>query len=248
MDMAQATFAALERSPAQQSRLAQSLPSNEVTAQFPPNELLADAVGRNLNDAVVAFENASGTTRLASLVEPVSDVEVFRLLGDALYALGAAASARTAYAQAVDRFFEAWEPVEQVPPVTETLAHWAAVLIDIMTDAGACESETIPDPAWTERWHQLGDTPPDLCRLAKHDNDTEKPPLLPNIKKMFRHTVKCYEEPVSDTADHPNATWKRRFEMLNCYDLSGAKVRSMWLQLSAEVIEAEIAHALGGQR
>jgi hypothetical protein len=251
MEIAHASFEAIDRKPndtAQQAEWARELESDEVYAQSKPGMILAAAIDRNFITSAVAFENALGTTATAPLVEPISDVEVLRLLGDTWYAAGQAGSARTAYGQSVDKFIEANEPVVGVMEVTETLSRWAAVLIE----TGACGKDASPDPTWVEKWSRLGVAAPDVCGLIKPDDGTEKP-LLPTIQKLIRHRLTdCNVAPALPVADKPPAAGKdffapvrHRLEMLECYERKGL-VGPQTTPLSAEAIDAEIGQALAG--
>jgi hypothetical protein len=228
-----------------QSLLANKLESDEVYTQSEPGTKLRLASYHNLHAAIVAFENASGTTGSASLVEPFSDVEVLRKLGDAWYASGYPESALTTYAQAVDKFIEANEPVEQVAPLTDALIRWASLLVE-----QRCSKDPHPDPLWVEKWNRLGDSPPDVCRLSKPDDATEKPPLLATIQRTIRRSLSACRPPAILPAVLPDADKervaesRRRLDLLECEDREAAINLRQWPP--AETVDAEIRQALAG--
>jgi len=245
MEIALASFQAMDRKPidpAQQAQWARELESDEVYAQSKPSMILAAAIDRNLITSTVAFENASRTTAIAPLVELISDVEVFRRLGDTLYAGGQAGAARTAYSQSVEKYIEDHEPIEGVMEVTETLSRWAAVLIE--TDG--CGKDASPDPTWVEKWKRFGGAAPDVCGLIKPDDGTQKP-LLPTIQKLIRHRLTdCNVAPALPVMEKdPFGPIRHRWELLECYDRKGL-VGPQTPPLSADAIDAEIGQALAG--
>jgi hypothetical protein len=246
MEIAHASFDAVDRKPndALQAPWAHELESDEVYTQSKPSMILAAAIDRNIMTSSVAFENASGTTASAPLVEPISDVEVLRLLGDTYYAVGQTAPARIAYAQSVEKFIEANEPVEGVIEVTDTLSRWATVLIE----TGGCGKDASPDPIWAEKWSRLGDAAPDVCRLIQLDDGTQKPLLATMQKLIRRRLTDCNVAPVPPAAEKDwIASFRHRWEMLECYDRK-ALIDPQTLPLSAETIDAEIGNALAGLR
>jgi hypothetical protein len=246
MEIAHASFDAIDRKPSrdQQALWAHELESEEVYAQSKPSMILAAAIDRNFITSAVAFQNASGTTATAALVEPISDVLVLRLLGDTWYAAGQPAPARNAYAQSVEKFIEANEPVEGVVEVTDTLSRWATVLIE----TGGCGKDASPDPIWAEKWSRLGDAAPDVCRLIQPEDGSRKPLLPTMIKLIRRRLTDCSVAPVPPVSDKDLfGPLRHRWEMLECYDRK-VLIDPESLPLSAEAIDAEIGRALAGVR
>jgi hypothetical protein len=226
-------------------QLASELEPDDVYAESHPSMKLIFSAYHNLSAATVAFENASGTTGSARLVEPtISEVEMLRQLGDARYASGNPASALTAYAHAVDKFIESSEPVDEVPPLTDALIRWANILIE-----QGCGTDQHPDPVWVEKWNRLGDTPPNVCRLTKPGDSTEKP-LLPTIQKMIRLSLTgCKVSAVAPDAEEDWTDWvagsTRRLKMLECLDQEVADNQKPWPP--AETVDGEIRQALAGR-
>jgi hypothetical protein len=245
--MALALFQALDAKPAnpeRQARLAAAVGPDDAIGQTEPSMILATAVDTHLRSAAIAFQNASATTPAAVLVEPVSNAEIFGLMGDAWYAEGLMLFARTAYLRAVDSFIEAGEPVEQVPAAAAALARWAVVLKEL----GGCAPDAKPDRDWIARWAQLGDSAPDYCDWGKPADPAATAPVLATIRGLIGRTVKeCEADPVAQKPEMPRdyfADVRRRFAFIDCAARKGANDPAVHMQLSAEAINAEIARAL----
>jgi hypothetical protein len=244
MEIARAASEALDQTPAEQIRLAPELGADSAAVQSQARKLLTEAIDENLDVAIIAFENAEATSALAPLVEPVSDVDVVGLLGDAWYAKGDDTSARKAYARALDKFVEAGEPVEQVFAVADTVARWASLRIG----AGACVMDALPDRAWEDSWARLGGAPHDVCRLAKQDGGAEQPTPLASIEKLIKDAVMgCPLPPKPDEKKQlaPPAAFKKRVALIDCQRVKGAGDLYARSLLSAEAVDAEIVRALG---
>ena len=245
-EIARAAFEALGRPPEEKTRLARELGAGEDQARSQPDPTLLAAIDRNLNAAAVAFENAEATTGLAPLVEPISDVEVLGLLGDAWYAGGNELAARKAYARAMDKFVDAGEPLEQVFAMADTLARWSSLRIG----AGACEKDAPADPAWEDRWTRLGEAPHDVCRLAGPGADAAHPVILAGIEQLIGEAVRGCPLPPGpqDQTGGWRGGFKRRVTLIDCQRGKGAGDPLARLRLSAEAVDAEIVRALGKPR
>jgi hypothetical protein len=243
MEIARAASDALDRAPVEQVRLARELGADSAAAQSQASNLLTNAIDENLDSATVAFERAEATGVVAPLVEPYTDAQMAELHGGALYAKGDEASARKAYARALDKFIEAGEPVEQVVVFAKIVAHWASLRIA----EGACKegAHVVPDRAWEDSWARLSNTPYDVCRLAKPGYGVEQPVPLASIEPLIKHAVMgCPPPPGPDETKQMKRgdAFKKRIALIDC---QRNKVDLMAGSLpSAEAMDAEITQAL----
>jgi hypothetical protein len=194
---------------------------------------------------IVAFENAVATKALAPLIEPVSDVLIFRLLGDAWFVAGYNEAAEYAYRLSVDRFLEAGEPVEQFLPAAVVLGLWANLRIN----AGACQAGAPANRNWEDRWTQLSDPPVDVCTLTGPTTGGQPPALSPGINDLVRKALTDCAAPSAAVAatprDDARSMTKNRLALLDCHETKGANDPSLRPNFSAEIVHDLIAHPAG---
>jgi hypothetical protein len=246
LELSRAAFQAVDRQPAEKIALARSLATSGSRASLPPDEVLTATAVNARNEAIVAFENATVTKALAPLIEPVPDVFVFRLLGDAWYVAGQEDAARYSYQIAIDRFLEAGEPVEQFLPAAVVLGLWANLRID----AGACQPGAPTDRTWDDRWTQLSDPPVKVCTLTASAASAEPPALLPGINDLVRNALMDCAQASAALAAAPRddrGPIKARLDLLDCHATKGANDPSFRRRLSAETVHALIARPTGAR-
>jgi hypothetical protein len=246
LEFGRAAFAAIDRQPAEKVALARSLASGGPQASLPPDIVLANAADTARDEMIVAFENATATKALAPLIEPVPDVFVFRLLGDAWYVAGQEAAAQYAYRLAVDRFLEAVEPIEQFLPAAAVLGLWANLRIN----AGACQPGAPIDRNWEDRWAQLSDPPVNVCTLTAPATSGEPPTLSPGINDLVRRALMDCASPSATLAAGPGdvrSVIKSRLALLDCHATKGANDPTLRHRLLAETVHDLIAHPAGAR-
>jgi hypothetical protein len=244
LELDRAAFEAIDRPLAEKVALARLIPAGGAQTQQSPDAILAAAAVTAGTEMIVAFENAVATKGLAPLIEPVPDVFVFRLLGDAWFAAGQEQAAQYAYRLAVDRFLEAGEPVEQFLPAAVVLGLWANLRIN----AGACQPGAPADRTWENRWTQLGDPPVNVCTLAKSATSGQPPALSPGINDLVRKALTDCAAPSAALGAAPRdarSLTKGRLDLLDCHETKGANDPSLRHHFSAEIVHDLIAHPAG---
>jgi len=245
MEVARVIGDALEGQPENRTAMALALGAAPAEARVSPDLMLKRIRLLNFNAAVVAFENAVATPPLAPLVEPVTDVGVLGLLGDARYVMNQPMQADQAYARALDRFVDDGEPIEQVPTVASILTRWAGSRIG----EGACQKDALPDPAWDARWATLGDLPYDICR-TDGSRAAAQPVGLPTVRQLLSGALAACLPPSPDETHRLLATtdFRERFHQLDCLNEHVMHDVSVELQLTAEKLDDEIVRALSGKQ
>jgi len=193
---------------------------------------------------IVAYENAVVTKALAPLIEPVPDVFVYRLLGDAWYVAGQEVAARDAYRRAVDAFLEAGEPVEQFLPVAVVLGLWANLRIN----AGACQPGAPADRTWDDRWTQVSDPLVNVCTLTGATEGGAPPALSPGINDLVRKALMDCATPAAGVpagVHDDRSAIKSRLALLDCHATKGANDPSLRSRLLAETVHDMIARPTG---
>jgi hypothetical protein len=246
LEFGRAAFEAIDRPTAEKIALARGLAPGSAQATLSPDSVLTAAAGKAQNEMIVAFENAVVTKALAPLIEPVPDVFVFRLLGDAWYIAGQEVAARDAYRRAVDGFLEAGEPVEQFLPAAVVLGLWANLRIN----AGACQPGAPADRAWEDRWPQVSDPLVNVCTLTGATGGGAPPAPSPGINDLVRKALMDCATPTPAAAvpaglrDDRSAI-KSRLALLDCHETKGANDPSLRRRMLAETVHDLIARPTG---
>jgi hypothetical protein len=244
LEFGRAAFEAIDRPTAEKIALARSLAPAGAQASSSPDSVLTLAAAKAENEMIVAFENATTTKALAPLIEPVPDVFVFRLLGEAWYIAGQEEAARDAYRRAVDGFLEAGEPVEQFLPAAVVLGLWANLRIN----AGVCRPGAPADRAWDDRWTQLSDPLVNVCTLAVATEAGAPPTLSPGINDLVRKALTdCATlAPVAPPGlGDDRSAIKSRLALRDCHETKGANDPSLRRHLLAETVHDMIARPTG---
>jgi hypothetical protein len=244
LEFGRAAFEAIDRPAAEKIALARSLVPGGPQASLSPDSVLTVAAGRAQNEMIVAYENAVVTKALAPLIEPVPDVFVYRLLGDAWYVAGQEVAARDAYRRAVDAFLEAGEPVEQFLPVAVVLGLWANLRIN----AGACQPGAPADRTWDDRWTQVSDPLVNVCTLTGATEGGAPPALSPGINDLVRKALMDCATPAAGVpagVHDDRSAIKSRLALLDCHATKGANDPSLRSRLLAETVHDMIARPTG---
>jgi hypothetical protein len=246
LEFGRAAFEAIDRPTAEKIALARSLAPGSAQATLSPDSVLTAAAGKAQNEMIVEFENAVVTKALAPLIEPVPDVFVFRLLGDAWYIAGQEVAARDAYRRAVDGFLEAGEPVEQFLPAAVVLGLWASLRIN----TGACQSGAPADRAWDDRWTQLSDPLVNVCTLTGATEGDAPPAPSPGINDLVRKALTdCATSAAAVLAGlrDDRSAIKSRLALLDCHETKGANDPSLRGHMLAETVHDMIARPTGAR-
>jgi hypothetical protein len=273
MEMGGAAFRALpDPDPRIIAELADGPSPDAHKTDAEPEQILLNAYYQNIFTAAIAFQNASDTTGLQSLLEPVSEIEALTLLGDARYAANQTDSASAEYRHAGEKFIADDEPVEEVLPVIGTLARWTF----LQADTGRCNPGAAPDPAWMAWWARLGETPPDACQLVKPaeaddpfaamtkmpqmirrdsvepDKAADPSAAMTTIVQMIRRDLStCFIPAAAPAAADLDSRHRqetlRRLDTFECLNTTGLFDLQATFQ-SSEVLDQEIWRALRGAR
>ena len=242
-DIGNAVIDALQDGPAQQAELAGWLGAAPSDSPARKAELLDEAFGDSRNEAIIAFENGQAT-HAVPLTDP-PDIDMLGMLGDARLLFGQGGGAQAAYANAVDAFIDANEPVEQLPALADIFARWASQRIM----AGACLPGAPPDDAWQDRWSRLGFAAPDICSLQHNAASPANVEAanLPRLAALMHGEMTRCPGPGGPSELKPLsvlALAAARMHFVACHDGTQAKRRFIALGQSARSLDAELTQAL----
>ncbi len=206
-----------------------------------------DRVTSNLRAATVNFENAAATSSISPLTEPYSGLEPFVMQGDALYLNGDESGAIAAYSEAVKKFTEEDEPLNnEIISVAKAAARWATILLD----GADCKSLPVTNSEWDATWSPLGAVKDnDLCVLtrsappspAELDRFGMLRVLFPLIAESVHH---CRQPEVPDG----QTIAAQHFRLLACLKQNGpdsdSSVRRDLLPLRSASVDQQIANSL----